>query len=194
MGLRLKNALIMSCILLSTAGCVGKSAPTRFYMLDAGDIPLTVPSIQARPVVVLEEVTIPPYLDRPNIVTRTRTARVHLADFDYWAEPLRDAVSRYMLIALSHISSATVVAERSAENDFNLKISILRFDSTEDGNVTLHAMWSLERYNSDVECNDMNWKHASYSEKSHEASYADIVRTQSKMLVFLAEDIAKSIK
>ncbi|MFV0421588.1 PqiC family protein [Oleidesulfovibrio sp.] len=192
MKFRVSNVLFLISLLVVLGGCGGKSAPTRFYMLEAGS---ASPSLtQASPVVILEEVTIPPYLDRPNIVTRTSGARVHLAEFDYWAEPLRDAVARHLLMELSRASGATVIVAHSVERDFTLKVAMLRFDATEDGQAILQAMWRLEPYQEQSGGSAKSWRHASYSEKATDSSYAAIVNAQSRLLSKLAEEIATSIK
>ena len=46
-------------------------------------------------------VTVPPYLDRPQIVTRTSRAKLVLADFDQWAGPLADTIARVLSEDLS---------------------------------------------------------------------------------------------
>ena len=48
------------------------------------------------PVIGVGPITVPKYLDRPQIVTRSGRNQLALGEFDRWAEPLQDNVLRVL--------------------------------------------------------------------------------------------------
>ena len=80
---------------LALAGCAD-GQPTRFYTLSpleaspCGASPTTMPDLT----VGVGPVTLPTYLDRPQLVTRAGGNRMVLADFDSWVEPLPGMFAR----------------------------------------------------------------------------------------------------
>src|SRR5262245_63349391 len=86
-------ALVLATAALA-AGCLGGSAPTRFYVLApvdgaavAGERPLAIG---------IGPVSVAGYLDRPQIVTRPAADKIDLGEFDQWGEPLRDGITRVL--------------------------------------------------------------------------------------------------
>src|SRR5882762_7561588 len=103
--------LLLSCVLplcgialLVLSGCFGSTPPTQFYLLPSPTSVDTAPpsSASQRDLTIgVGPVTLPPYLDRPQIVTRASRAKLVLADFDHWAAPLQDTVTRVLAENLS---------------------------------------------------------------------------------------------
>jgi uncharacterized lipoprotein YmbA len=73
------------------------STPSRFYLLNALATPETIPSpaTSQGPVIGVGPITMPRYVDRPQIVTRVGRNQLALGEFDRWAEPLQNNVSRH---------------------------------------------------------------------------------------------------
>src|SRR5262245_54561997 len=80
------------------SGCLGSTPPTQFYLVPSltGDTAPPVSAGQRDLTLAVGPVTVPPYLDRPQIVTRTSRAKLGLADFDHWAGPLADTIARVL--------------------------------------------------------------------------------------------------
>jgi uncharacterized protein len=95
--------------LLGLGACA--STPSRFYVLNTLPASETVPATAAErgPVIGVGPITLPKYLDRPQIVTRASRNQLALGEFDRWAEPLQDNVLRVLaqnlmlLIPTDHI-------------------------------------------------------------------------------------------
>jgi uncharacterized lipoprotein YmbA len=169
-------------------GCAGKSAPTRFYLLSADDVlPAAVPQ-ETRAVLWLEKVEIPPYLDRPNIVVRGDAGRIYLAEFDYWAEPLRDSISRMLARKLAGDTNRAVVTESYAAGEDRVKIVILRLDASTDGDVTMEAMWRL-----DSGADTGEWHYFVNRLSAQQNNYSGYVQAHSRLLALLAKDIARNV-
>jgi uncharacterized lipoprotein YmbA len=92
-------------------------------------------------------VTLPPYLDRPQIVTRASRAKLVLADFDHWAASLQDMVTRTLAENLSLLVPTDRVVlhpwPRTTEPDYQVTVEMTQFDRDPGGEVVLTARWSL---------------------------------------------------
>ena len=97
---RRRPAVLGACLALAAlAGC-GLTQPTKFYTLSTVTEPAKAP-VPARGLVIgLGPLTVPPYLDRPDIVTRVGANGMRLGDFSQWAEPLEPQLTR--IIADTH--------------------------------------------------------------------------------------------
>ena len=84
--------------LLVLAGCLalGKSAPSHFYLLAAPPEPTAAAPAAIQGFLLLPTVALPAYLDRPQLVTRSRAQELHIAPFERWGEPLADGLTRVL--------------------------------------------------------------------------------------------------
>src|SRR5262245_59454821 len=90
-------------VLLSLAvGSCGNTQPTRFYVLRAiADQPAAVP---AKGIAIgIGPITLPQYLNRPQIVTRVSGNQLAVAEFDQWGGDLNDNVTRALATNLSSL-------------------------------------------------------------------------------------------
>jgi hypothetical protein len=95
----LRNPLALLAILGTLAGCLGTTQPSRFYVLSA-----TEPMTERMPSgisVSVGPVSLPKYLDRPEIVTRPSSNALDLAQFDRWGGRLEDNVVQVLAEDLS---------------------------------------------------------------------------------------------
>ena len=101
--------------------------PTRFYVL-------TVPSAPSeraaqgkfkRWKVGLRPVEVPGYLQSKSMVVRSGTNEIHFADFDRWAEPLDQGISRVMKETLGSARNVESVALNShGEDSLDYEVTI----------------------------------------------------------------------
>lgn len=129
-------------------GC-GSTPPTRFYQLHA----TTDQDFESyrgngtRTIVGVGPVEIPSYVDRDQMVIRAGEAEVELLEFDRWAEPLSQNLTRVLIENISQFLSdrgATVVRwDDGLSLDYRARIELLQFDFTKTGNVSLVARWIL---------------------------------------------------
>jgi len=139
------------------AGCAASSPPMRLYRMPlappAGSVP---PVARERPAgaaapsnwQLVGPVLLPAYLDRDALLVPSGPNRLAPLDSDRWAEPLRDAVPRFLRLDLEarlgpgHVWSspppAGVVITR------RVRVELLAFDITADRRgVRLAARWSM---------------------------------------------------
>lgn len=134
------------------AGCAG-SDTTRFYALSA-EAPSgaavssgAAASLSAPLSVGLSPVSLPKYLDRPQLVTRPEANAVKLNEFDKWSEPLDELFRRTLAADLRHLLATDRVylmpVRRAVPIERIVDIQINRFEAEADGAVVLAAQWQV---------------------------------------------------
>ena len=132
---------------LFVAGCAG-SPPINLYTLSAAPAPAAdTRSPQSPAVVALGPVTLPDYIDRPQIVTRKSAYQLELAAYDHWAAPLYDMLPRVLVEDVaSRLPADRVVSfpqVNDASFDYRIAVDVSRFDVDATGEATLAARWQL---------------------------------------------------
>src|SRR5262245_980733 len=140
---------LLSVVLLVLSGCA-KTPPTRFYVLPALTGAETVAlSSGVKPdlTIGVGPVTLPPYLDRPQIVTCASRAKLELGEFDQWAAPLQDRLLRVLAENPSLLLGTDLFLlhpwTRTTDVDYQVTVDVIRFDGGVGGEVVLAARWSL---------------------------------------------------
>jgi uncharacterized lipoprotein YmbA len=142
--MRLSHCLAATLLLL-VAAC-SQTPPTQFYTLSSMQLPA---SDVGRPntVVGVGPVTLPEYLDRPQIVTRESGNRVMLADFSVWVEPVNGMFMRVLVENLSLLlATDNVIAlpqRRPMRLDYQVEVDVTRFDADLSGRALLDARWRV---------------------------------------------------
>jgi uncharacterized lipoprotein YmbA len=92
-------------------------------------------------------VTLPPYLDRPQIVTRASRVKLDLGEFDQWAASLQDGVVRVLAENLSLLIPTDRVVRhpwsRLTVPDYQVTVEVMQFDAGPGGEVVLAAHWQI---------------------------------------------------
>jgi len=138
---------LLSGVLLVLGGCLSTPS-TRFYWLPTLTDGASPAVRGARALTIgVGPVTLPPYLDRPQIVTRASHVQLHLAEFEQWAASLQDTVARVLAENLSLLMpTARVVLQpwpQTTEMDQQVLLEVTQFDRTMEGEAVLVARWSL---------------------------------------------------
>ena len=198
--MRLSPAFIfVGLALLALTGCPG-NAPTRLYVLTATtDKPAsTSPEGVA---IGVGPITLPKYLDRPQIVTRVAANSLDQANLDQWGGDLNDNITRVVATNLSNLLATDRVSlypwKDGAPVDFQVTMDIGRFDQDKDGNAVLNVFWSIVNKDGTV----LLMRRSSYTQPAGEpASQSDNARpfdaqaaAMSRDLALFSHDIAAAI-
>jgi hypothetical protein len=146
--LSIRLMLLVAALL---AGCA-RSAPIRFYTLS----PLTATRQKADAVcqgptmgtVAVGPTTVPPYLDRPQIVRRLSANELDLLEFHQWAEPLQDSFGRILVENLTALLRDDGIQVRPWQGpvtaaDYRVGVRLIALDNTGDDAVVLIAEWDI---------------------------------------------------
>jgi len=137
-------------LVLILAGCASTSQPTRFYRLDSQTslsiLPAQSPGGTPLPLLGIGPVSLASYLDRPQLIERSRGHRLVLHEFDQWAgtlqENILEVMTREMQQALPRVRVIGYPWNSAVRPGYELVIDVSRFDRQE-GKVELEARWSL---------------------------------------------------
>lgn len=189
------NLLALGLILLVLAGCAN-TPPTQFYILPplAGTDTPPLSAADNRDLTIgVGPVTLPPYLDRPQIVTNASRVKLTLAEFDQWAAPLHDIFSRALVENLALLIPTERVVlhpwSRLTEVNYQVVVDVTRFEGPATGAAVLTARWSIL----DANGKELAMHKASFNTAAGKQDYEAMVTAMSHSLEGLSRAIASTL-
>lgn len=135
--------------LLALGGCA-RSGTVNYYILRSMQGPtghMKACRPQQRMVVAVGPVSIPAYLDRPQMVTRSSPDTLRFAEFDRWAEPLGKNLARVVADNLSALLGGAHVCvfpwPGSMPVRYQVRVNIVHLEKIPGGKVILDASWDV---------------------------------------------------
>ncbi|MDQ1333084.1 MAG: uncharacterized protein QG552_34 [Thermodesulfobacteriota bacterium] len=187
----------LSLLLLFLSAC-GPSAPTRFYLLNslAGpDLGKREAAVQPRVTIGIGPVKLPAYLDRQQIVTRINENELHLAEFDVWAEPLKDNLTRVLVENLNALLSEgafdAIPFGAVTQIDYQVEVEVIRMDGSLGGTASLIARWTVfKRQGREM----LLTRTSSLREPASGPDYEALIAAQSRTVEALSREVADAIQ
>jgi hypothetical protein len=184
-----------------SAGCAG-TVPSKFYTLTpmkAPDAPGKGVSAGEGSFLAVGPVTLPDYLDRPQIMTRSEGNEVRLHETERWAGSLEGDISRVLrenLSALLAGNRITVVRWSPATHPQasfrnRVGVEILRFEGALGGTVVLKARYTL--YGADGR-KVVSVGESTVREAAGSPEYESLVAAMSRALATLSRNIAAAYR
>jgi uncharacterized lipoprotein YmbA len=185
----LATIAIPCAVIILAAGCA--STPSRFYTLSAAPSPAATSSALS---VVVGPVSVPAVVDRPEIVVTTGPNQVRVEEFNRWAAPLQDNLSRVIaenLVALLGTPNVTLSPQTlSADAGYRAVIEVQRFDSVPGEAAVLDAVWTVRRMSD----GKSKTGRADMREAVQENSYDALAAAHSRAVARLSQDIADAVQ
>jgi uncharacterized lipoprotein YmbA len=179
----------------SLTGCLGSAPTTRLYMLEPMAEKLATEGTPKPVTLVVREVRLPHYLDRPQIVTRDESHRLQIAEFDHWGGDLREDMMRILVGNLGRVLGSDRIfaapLHAAMKPDYRLDLEILGFERESGGRVRLTARWWLTR---GTDAGLLLTREASFSGTAATDSYPALVASMSTVYGELARAIADSVR
>jgi hypothetical protein len=183
-------AALLICAALVLAGCAS-TPPSRFYTLSA--VTETAPTASEISVAV-GPVSVPAVVDRPEIVVTTGPNQVKLDEFNRWASPLQDHISRVVvenLVAMLGTPRVTQFPQSAnVDADYRVAIEVQRFDSTPGEAALLDAVWTVRR----AKETQTKTARTTIREQTREKDYDALAAAHSRAVARLSQDIADMIR
>ncbi len=185
---------------LALTGCLGgPSGPTNFYMLSPlspSQAGTSAASAEGRIRIGLVTVVVPEYLNRNEIVVNLDNTVYRLAEFNQWAEPLNDNLTRVLEENLTNLLRGDSIdvflaSDSSIPADYRLEVDVLRLDGNLGGQVALISQWALLETE---EGGLILMRRSEYQELAADQTVKELVLAQSRMIENLSRDIAAVIK
>jgi uncharacterized protein len=191
---------LLACLMsLAVTACFGTSRPARFYTLEplqGRDNPGALPTDAT---LAVGPVELPDYVDRPQIVTRSGSNELVIAEFDRWGGSLEKQISGSLVATLQDRlapGQIAVVPWKSAVlstgRPYRVKVSISRFDGMPGHSVVLQASWELCAQSGGKE-ESLGVKNASVTEQIDGPDYDALVAAMQRALVRLGQQMADGI-
>jgi len=137
-------------------------------------------------------VTIPLYLDRPQLVSRLKGSELRIDDFRLWAEPLKTNILRVIQENLAGLTEAKQVYSYPQRTfvtvDYQITLDVLRFDADVDGKVTLKSVWRIIEPDGHKPVVEMR---STIVQPSSGTAIADVVDAMSMALAELSKEISR---
>jgi len=146
---RLVLVIILSTWIMSVWGCA-TTQPAKFYLLSSLATPDVVTKSKGKTSDLslgIGPISLPKYLNRPQIVTRASRNSLMLAEFHKWAEQLEDNFAHVVAENLSILLSTDRVDlfpwKRQRSIDYQVVMDVLQFDRNPEGEALLLTRWSV---------------------------------------------------
>lgn len=100
------------------------------------------------PAVAISRPSLPSYLDRQQLVSRSGGGKLQMNSYHLWAEPLDSAISRVMAVNLGRLTNSLNIqpVENFVTMEYQtlLEIRVSRFEPDTSNNVVLECTWKLQ--------------------------------------------------
>jgi len=185
--MRRPKVLLMVCAAaMLGAGC-GTSPPSRFYTLSATAAPAASPSTLF---VAVGPVTVPAVVDRPEFVVNAGPNELRIDDFNRWASPLQDNLSRAVaenLVAILGTPRVILFPQPLATDpEYRVAIEIRTFESVPGRWAVIDAVWTIRR----AKDGKTQTGRTSARETVTDGSYEALAAAHSRAVARMSQDIA----
>lgn len=180
------HGLVLTVML---TGCI--SPQEHLYLLDE-EPPAEANPRQDRDTVLLGPVTVPPEVDRPQIVVKEEGNEVALNEQQRWAQPLKEALPQLLATELTRASSYRFVIASSATAgtpSARLAVDIEQFQVSRTRGATVAAHWL---YRSSAGGSERN-ADAVGTARIDGSGYAGLVDALQRATIELAHQIARQL-
>jgi len=176
---------------LAAFGAACASTPSKFYTLS----PMAEPGgATASYSVAVGPVSVPPMVDRPQIVVNVAPNQVGIDEFNRWAAPLKSDMARVVAENLAKILGTPLVSvfpqSTAAGASYRVLIDVMRFESAPGKSATLDAVWTVRGAKEGASRSGRT----TVSEPVADKSYAALVAAHSHALGRLSNEVAGAIR
>jgi uncharacterized protein len=143
--MRLRPLALAAWISVAT-GCLSHHEYRHIYSLDgAAEVPTQTGAVAERPVMQLQRVLIPDYLDTPDILLRVGAHEIHESATGHFGERLSLGITHALRSDLaSRLPLDTIVLAQSAERPARqILVNVDAFDVWQTGRCVLVADWTI---------------------------------------------------
>ena len=145
----MRGVAVLACLAMVAVGCVMKrSAPARLYVLQAvARDPVAATGDAPRGVLGVQRVSVPAWMDRPEITARTGRGEIVPDPLARWGEPITRGIQRVVtenlaaLLPERHLVAAPFPVNQAV--DHRLDLAITEGARQADDTVLLEARWAI---------------------------------------------------
>jgi len=190
------NKLITTLILtLLSSACSlgGNTKPPQFFVLDTA-IEQAISDDTGTLEIGIGPISIPGYINRPQIVTKTNSAEVQLDEFARWAEPVDAMFTRTLAQNIKALTnSQSIYAHpwpKLINLDYRISAKVIKFENNIQGDALLIVHWGIV---DESDTTDYKVIHSEFTAKSISTNYSARVAALNDTLAQFAEEIVTNI-
>ncbi|HZX43189.1 MAG TPA: PqiC family protein [Myxococcaceae bacterium] len=191
---------LLACAMsFALASCFGTSRPSRFYTLEPLQVRDNPGATATDATLAVGPVELPDYVDRPQIVTRSGSNELVIAEFERWGGSLDMQISGSLVATLRDRLAPQQIAVvpwksaiLSSGTAYRVTVSVSRFDGVPGQSVVLQARWELCTQ-SGGKVESLGVKEASVTEQINGSDYDALVAAMQRALVSLGQQMADSV-
>jgi hypothetical protein len=182
----------LAAVLTLLSGC-GTSPPARFYTVSA-TVAAPTPPPTSTLLLAVGPVTVPSVVDRPEFVVNAGPNELKLDEFNRWAAPLQDSLSRAIaenLVVLLGTPRVIIFPQAlAADPDYRIAVEVRTFDSLPGTAAVLDAVWTIRRAK-----DGKTQTGRTYAREAVDgAGYEALAAAHSRAVGRLSQDVAAAIR
>ena len=179
------------CVVVALAAACASSPPSRFYTLSSHGVRRrSAGAATSKLSVVVGPVSMPAVVDLPQIVVSTGPNQVTIDEYNRWASPLPNNISRVVAENLVDLLGTPRVSlfqqSLNADADYRVAIEVQTFESAPGDAATLNAVWLVRR----ARDGKSETGRTTVREPTAEKSYDALAAAHSRALSRMSQDIA----
>jgi hypothetical protein len=183
------SIVLLFALAVLGAGCA--STPSKFYTLS----PTAEPGgATASYSVAVGPVSVPPMIDRPQMVVNMGPNQVGIDEVNRWASPLQSEIARVVAENLARKLGTQMVSvfpqATAAGASYRVLIDVMRFESAPGKNAALDAVWTVRGAKEGAS----RAGRTTVSEPAADGSTAALVAAHSRALGRLSGEVAGAIR
>ena len=183
------------CVAVALAAACASSPPSHFYTLSStASSGTSSGAAMPKLSIVVGPVSIPSIVDLPQIVVSTGPNQVTIDEFNRWASPLPNNISRVVAENLVQLLGTPRVSQfqqsLSADGDYRVAIEVQTFESALGDAATLNAAWLVRR----ARDGKSETGRTTVREPATEKSFDALAAAHSRALSRMSQDIADAVR
>ncbi len=189
--MRLVSRRMLMAASMIVVGACARSPRSEFYTLSAEPMDRLV-AAAAPAAIVIDTVTVPDLVDRPQLVLRVSQSQVRIDEFARWAEPLKNQIAGVLAANLGELFPDAVVfgfPQSAGKPAVRLSVNVQVFDSSAGEGTQMVALWSI-RYPGVTGATDGK---IALHEQVSGPGYDALVDAHSRALAMLSREISQAI-
>lgn len=191
---RVASIATLCGIAILAAGC-STTPPSHFYTLSQSSSLASIPTpATSKLSVIVGPVSIPAIVDLPQIVVSTGPNQVTLDEYNRWASPLQNNISRVvaenLVVMLGTPRVSLFQQSLNASADYHVAIEVQSFESMPGDAAMLNAVWVVRR----TKDGKAEIGRTTVREPVQEKGYDALAASHSRALGRMSEDIADAIR
>jgi uncharacterized lipoprotein YmbA len=169
------------------------SPPENFYVLRDSTPAAALPAVSSRSftgAVMVGPVSLPDFVDRPQLVVQSTPDRVTVLEQQRWAEPLKLGIARVVAVQLGKLLGTSTVSTTDdviGRPDYRVLLDVRRFDTNPGRTVTLEVLWSVHAPS------DRRSGHSLVVEPIRGSPYDEVVAAYGRALGLMSRQVADAV-